>query len=80
MTTTKSRQNQSYDIHLERYFLDCVWRDSDAPDAKLTANSGTSRSNEVYVTFYVGDISRYSPFAFESLPNAEKLVFVSGCK
>jgi hypothetical protein len=57
LTSAKSMQNQKYHIYLERYFLDCVWRDSENPDMKLTANSGTSKSDKIYVTFYVGDIS-----------------------
>lgn len=42
-------------VYLNRYFLDCVWRDSDKPDDTITPNSGTSISKRILVTFYVGE-------------------------
>jgi hypothetical protein len=47
-----------YRVHIETLFLNAVWRDSEDPSVKLTANSGTSISDKIYVTFYVGDISQ----------------------
>lgn len=58
LESSRDSQNQRYRIYLEKFFLDCVWRDSERPDLKLTANSGTSKSDKVFVTFYAGDISQ----------------------
>lgn len=47
-----------YRVHLGYYFLNCVWRDATDPSDTVTANSGTSVSDKIYVTFYVGDVSQ----------------------
>lgn len=57
LSSSRDMIDQRYTIYLERYFLDCVWRDSERPDLRLTANSGTSKSDKIYVTFYAGDMA-----------------------
>ena len=50
---------RSNDVHvyLNKYILDCVWRDSEDPKGNLTANSGTSISRRVKVFLYAGNPS-----------------------
>lgn len=47
--------NTKIKVYLSRYFLDCVWRDTDRPDVKISSNSGTSVSKKMFVTMFVGD-------------------------
>lgn len=54
MELTRARLNLQYRICLSSLFLNCVWRDADDPSDKLTANAGTSVSNQIFVTFYAG--------------------------
>ncbi len=57
MPRGKGLANVRYRAYLKRYFLNSVWRDSDDPSTSVTANSGTSVSDKIYVTFYVGNLA-----------------------
>lgn len=49
--------NNDIQVFLSSYILDCVWRDSDNPADRLTANAGTSRSRRIKVFLYAGNPS-----------------------
>ena len=49
-------ENQNFGVYLSRYYLNCIWRDAEDPSATITANSGTSISDKIYVRFYVGPL------------------------
>lgn len=52
---TNTGKDMRFKLHLQKCFMDCVWRDSTDPSEKLTANSGTSVSDKIYITFWAGD-------------------------
>lgn len=56
LTIPKAGTNNLYKMFIKSYFLNCVWRDSADPSDKLTANTGTSISHLINVTFYVGPL------------------------
>jgi hypothetical protein len=49
--------NNTIQVYLSKYLLDCVWRDADDPSERMTSSSGTSRSRRLKVYLYAGDPS-----------------------
>ena len=49
--------NNEVHVYLNKYILDCVWRDSDTPKETMTANAGTSVSRRVKIFLYAGNPS-----------------------
>ena len=47
--------NNAVHIYLDKYILDCVWRDSLFPDQTMTSNAGMSISRRLKVYLYAGD-------------------------